>query len=115
VARPAPQRARTGRRLAGALLGAALALAACRSHAPTGRVAEGHAGAPDVRVFLLCPVNLVVALQPEFEGGVEPAQAALVAYVEAHGRRVARLSLQQARDLWLRAVAAAKAAGERRF
>ena len=78
-------------------------------------MAAGHAGAPDVRVFLLCPQNLVVALQPEFERGVEPAQAAIVAYVEAHGRRVERLSLQPARQLWLRGVAAAKAAGERRF
>jgi hypothetical protein len=60
-------------------------------------------------------VNLVVALPTELEGGVEPVQGAIVAYVEAQGRQVQRLSLPEARDLWQRAIEAAKATGPLRF
>lgn len=101
----APPPARAPRRLAAALLAAPLALAACRSTAPTGRVAAGQEGAPGVTAFLLCPVNLVIALPAELEGGVEPVQEAIVAYLQAGGRSVERVALPDATSLWQQSVA----------
>ena len=60
-------------------------------------------------------MNLAIALPTELEDGVEPVQEAVVAYVQQRGRRVDRLSLPEARDLWQHAIEAAKAAGPLRF
>jgi hypothetical protein len=97
------------------LLGAAAALAACTSNPPTGQVAQGYEGAPGVEGFLLCPMNLAIALPAELEDGIEPVQEAIVAYVQQHGRRVDRLSLPEARDLWEHAIETAKAVEPLRF
>ena len=96
-------------------LAATLALSACAGSHPTGAASPGHEGAPNVRSFLLFPVNLVIALPPELESGVEPVQQAITRYVEAHDRRIERVSLPEARDLWLRAIEVAKSAGEMHF
>jgi hypothetical protein len=114
VARPlaTPQCARPPRRLAAALLAAALALAACRATRPTARVADGHEGAPGVQGFLLGPSNLVIGLPAELEGGVEPVQEAIVSYLQLQGRSVERLALPEARAQWEAAIGAAKTSGK---
>jgi len=88
-----------------------LAALGCKSTSPTGRVAPGHEGAPAVQGFLLCPVNLVIALPAELEGGVEPVQQAIVAYLQAQGRGVDRLTLPEAQTVWAAAIEDAKASG----
>jgi hypothetical protein len=88
-----------------------LALAACAS-APPNQIAEGQAGAPGVRRILLAPLNLVLALHAEIQGGARSTDGEIVAYLESHGRQVERLGLMEGRKLWKEAIAEARAAGE---
>jgi len=103
--------ARTARRRIGAAALLAVVAVACVSKAPTSVVAEGHEGAPGVQRFLLVPANLVVALRPELEGGIEPVQAEIAAYLEQQGRAVERISLPDARRVWEQSVSELAASG----
>jgi hypothetical protein len=91
-----------------AALALAALLAACTGGAPRPRIAPEHEGAPGVQGFLLGPANLAIALRPELEGGVEPVQQEIVAYLRAHGRSVEALSLHEGRQRWAEAIEEAK-------
>ena len=86
----------SSRHLRATALLAAAALG-CPHAPPTFRIAPGHEGAPGVERVLLVPTNLVIALRPELEAGVEPVQAEIAGYLERQGRAVERLSLVDAR------------------
>lgn len=94
----------SSRHLRATALLAAAALG-CPHAPPTFRIAPGHEGAPGVERVLLVPTNLVIALRPELEAGVEPVQAEIAGYLERQGRAVERLSLVDARRLWEASVA----------
>jgi hypothetical protein len=89
----------------------ALVKVACVAQAPTFDIAPGHEGAPGVARVLLAPTNLAIGLRPALEVGVEPVQQEIVAYLEAHGREVERLTLIEGRRVWEEAVARVKESG----
>jgi hypothetical protein len=60
---------------------------------------------------LLVSANLVLALRPELEGGVEPIQEEIAGYLEQQGRAVDRKSLPEARRVWNASVAELGAKG----
>ena len=101
----APSFSGTARRPVRAVALLAAVAVACASKAPTSAIAPGHEGAPGVQRFLLVPANLLLALRPELEGGVEPVQAEIAGYLEQQGREVERISLPDARRLWEQSVA----------
>jgi len=103
---------RRGRRAARTVaLALAALLAACTGNAPKPRIAPEHEGAPGVQGFLLGPANLAIALRPELEGGIEPVQQEIAAYIRTHGREVDRLPLADGRKLWEEAISEAKRTG----
>jgi hypothetical protein len=89
----------------------ACALAGC-SFDPRNHVADGHAGAPGVRQTLLCPLNMVVRLQPEVRKGIPPIDQELQRYLASRDQLVSRLDRTEGRELWRRAVVASKSAGD---
>jgi hypothetical protein len=97
---------------AAALLGLALLAAGCARNV----VARGFRGAQAVREIALFPLNVVVALPAGLAPGTAFVEAELLAYLEAHGKRVERVLLADARAAWLASAQALRAeVGEERM
>jgi hypothetical protein len=79
---------------------AALVLSGCASTATSPAAIEG---ARAHRVVLI-PLNVVLALPTELESSVDPVQAALVDYLQFHGKEVIGVEFRTAHSLWRRSM-----------
>jgi hypothetical protein len=90
---------------------AGLVCVACTTPHPY-TLAPGASGAA-ARSLVVFPVNVVLSLPSELEPSSERADAAIRAYlVDAHGKEISTPRVLEARDLWMRSIREAAAAGE---
>jgi hypothetical protein len=87
----------------------AIILLGCAGH--TNTVVAGNEGAPGAKRFQVCAPNTVIALPAELDGTTGPLRKQIDAYLHFHDREVQWLDLSQSKQLWAKAVSAAKEKG----
>jgi hypothetical protein len=80
--------------------------------ASSNQLANGQAGAPGVRKFLVCAPNTVITLPAELQGGSERLRAEIDAYLRHHARDVEWLDLYESQQAFGQALARAKEQGD---
>jgi hypothetical protein len=93
--------------LAAALAGLLVSSAGCGNVQPGMLRWDDGSAASSLRV-VIAPLNLAVRLAPDLEEAVEPVEAEMIRYFQAHGARVAVIWPADARWLWRDSTAASQ-------